>query len=52
MTITIGGSSIAVNPQSMRFIDSLGQIALVDAASQGLVLIDLKSVAIARAPFF
>lgn len=52
VTITIGGSSIAVNPQSMRFIDSLGQIALVDAASQGLVLIDLKSVAIARAPFF
>lgn len=52
VTINIGGTSVAVNPQSMRSIDSLGQIALVDAASQGLVLIDLKSVAIARAPFF
>ena len=36
----------------MRFIESLGQIAVVDGASQGLVLIDLAGVTIARAPYF
>jgi len=42
----------AVNPQSMRWIDTLGQLAVVDGSSQGLVLIDLASVSIARAPYF
>ena len=41
-----------MNPQSMRFIEPLGQIAVVDGASQGLVLIDLRAVTIARAPYF
>ena len=50
--IGIAGTSISVNPQSMRFIDSLGQIAVVDGASQGLVLIDLRTVSVARAPYF
>lgn len=47
-----GTGSTAVNPQSMRFIESLGQIAVVDGAAQGLVLLDLSLVAIARAPYF
>ena len=50
--LTAGTGSTSVNPQSMRFIDSLGQIAVVDGAAQGLVLIDLALVAIARAPYF
>jgi hypothetical protein len=50
--INLAATTTAVNPQSMRFIDTLGQIAVVDAASQGLVLIDLANVAIARAPYF
>lgn len=50
--ISIGGSSIQVNPQSMRYIESLGQMAVVDGASQGLVLIDLRAVTVARAPYF
>jgi hypothetical protein len=36
----------------MKYVETLGQIAVVDAASQGLVLIDLRSVSIARAPYF
>jgi hypothetical protein len=52
LAVSIGGASIAVNPQSMRYIDSLGQIAVVDGASQGLVLIDLRQVTVARAPYF
>ncbi|MDF2691725.1 MAG: hypothetical protein K0S65_108 [Labilithrix sp.] len=52
LVINLAATTTAVNPQSMRFIDSLGQIAVVDGASQGLVLIDLATVAIARAPYF
>jgi hypothetical protein len=52
LSVNIGATTYAVNPQSMRFIETLGQIAVVDAASQGLVLIDLGGVAIARAPYF
>jgi hypothetical protein len=50
--INLAATTTAVNPQSMRFIETLGQIAVVDSASQGLVLIDLATVAIARAPYF
>jgi hypothetical protein len=56
VTIGIGGASGAVgalvNPQSMRFIESLGQVAVIDATSQGLVLLDLRRLAVARAPYF
>jgi hypothetical protein len=46
LTIALGGTnSTAVRPQSMLFIDSLGQLAVVDGAQQGLVLIDLNTVA-------
>jgi DNA-binding beta-propeller fold protein YncE len=50
--ISGGTGSTSVDPQSMRFIDALGQVAVVDGASQGLILIDLALVAIARAPYF
>jgi hypothetical protein len=52
LTVNIAGASIAVNPQSMRYIEALGQMAVVDGASQGLVLIDLRAVTVARAPYF
>ena len=52
LTVDIAGSTFSVNPQSIRYIESLGQLALVDAASQGLVLVDLAGVTIARAPYF
>lgn len=52
LTVDIAGSTFSVNPQSMRYVESLGQLALVDAASQGLVLVDLAGVTIARAPYF
>lgn len=52
LVINLASTTTAVNPQSMRFIESLGQIAVVDGASQGLVLIDLAGVTIARAPYF
>ncbi|MBX3234062.1 MAG: hypothetical protein KIT84_32865 [Labilithrix sp.] len=50
--LTSATGSTSVNPQSMRFIETLGQIAVVDGAAQGLVLIDLSLVSIARAPYY
>lgn len=52
LAIDLAGDSISVNPQSMRFVEALGQMAVVDGASQGLMLIDLRSVTVARAPYF
>ena len=52
LTVNIGGNTTQVAPQSMLFIESLGQLAVVDGASQGLVLIDLNTVAFAHSPFF
>lgn len=52
LTVNYGSSTTAVNPQSMKFIDTLGQLAVVDGSSQGLVLIDLASVSLAHAPYF
>jgi hypothetical protein len=52
LVVNIASATTAVAPQSMRFIDSLGQLALVDGASQGLVLIDLNTVTLAHTPFF
>jgi hypothetical protein len=45
-------TTTAVLPQSMRFIDSLGQLAVVDGAQQGLVLIDLNTLQFAHSPYY
>ena len=47
-----GGTSTAVSPQSMRFIESLGQLAVVDGQQQGLVLIDLNTLGFAHNPYY
>jgi hypothetical protein len=52
LSINLAAATVAVSPQSMRFIETLGQLAVVDAQSQGLVLIDLSAVAIAHNPYF
>lgn len=52
LVINLAATTSAVNPQSMRFVETLGQVAIVDASSQGLVLIDLGGVTVARAPYF
>jgi hypothetical protein len=40
-----------VAPQSMRALPSLGQVAVVDGALQGLLLIDLRNVQVVRSYF-
>jgi hypothetical protein len=52
ITIPIAqGGTTAVSPQTMKFIPSLGQLAVIDGEAQGLVLIDLYTVAFAHAYF-
>jgi hypothetical protein len=41
------GATTFVSPQSMRFIPPIGQLAIVDGAQQGLVLIDLNTLQLA-----
>jgi hypothetical protein len=36
----------------MRFIESFGQLAIVDGESQGLVLIDLNTLGLAHTPYY
>lgn len=50
--LTQGNAANTVDPQSMRFIDTLGQVAVVDGSNQGLILIDLSLVAIVKGPYF
>jgi hypothetical protein len=53
VTVSISqNTTTAVLPQSMRFIDSLGQLAVVDGAQQGLVLIDLNTLQFAQGPYY
>jgi len=53
LTVSLAGTTGAqVIPESMRFISSLGQLAVVDGAQQGLMLIDLHTVAFAHNPYF
>jgi hypothetical protein len=53
LTISLtGGVNTTVNPQSMLFIDPLGQLAVVDGSLQGLVIFDLNSLAMSHNPFF
>jgi hypothetical protein len=43
---------IDVSPQSMRYIQPLGWMAIIDGQSQGLQIIDLNSPAIVAHSYF
>lgn len=52
-SLNVGQTTTSVNLQSIRYVDALGQVAVVDAASQGLVLIDLDNTTIAAgSPYY
>ena len=50
--LNLASTTSGLSPQTMRFIDSLGQLAVIDGSSQGLILIDLNTVSLAHAPYF
>jgi hypothetical protein len=49
--ISLGTRTVAISPQSLRFIEPLRQIAVVDASNQGLQLFDLRTLAAVREPY-
>jgi hypothetical protein len=48
LTANLAAQSRAVSPQSMVFVPQIGQIAVADGASEGLVLVSLDSVSVSR----
>jgi hypothetical protein len=53
VTVSIAGTTgVPVAPQSMLGISPFGQLAVVDGADQGLVMIDLNTLAFAHTPYF
>jgi hypothetical protein len=50
-TIALSSSTVAVSPQSMRYIEPLGQMAIIDGSSLGLVLVDLNTLVVAKQYF-
>ncbi|HEY2515108.1 MAG TPA: hypothetical protein VGI39_29785 [Polyangiaceae bacterium] len=51
LSISLANSGTGLSPQSMLFIDSLGQLAIVDGESQGLILVDLGTLGEAHTPY-
>jgi hypothetical protein len=51
LTASLAAQTAAVMPQSMTFVPQIGQIAVVDGAAEGLVLVSLDSVGVSRLYF-
>jgi hypothetical protein len=53
LTVSIGQYATSpASPQSMRFVNSLGQIAIVDGSLQGVVFYDLNTIAVGSGPYY
>ena len=48
LAINLGVRTVAIAPQTLRFIEPLRQLAVVDASNQGLQLYDLMTLAAVR----
>jgi hypothetical protein len=51
LIINLASGTSSVAPQTLRFIDSVQQLAVVDASLQGLQLFDLRTLAAVRDPY-
>lgn len=52
LAFSLTSSEISANPQAMRYLPALGQIAVLDGAQQGLTLIDLRTATFAETPVY
>ncbi|MGA2448676.1 MAG: hypothetical protein ABTD50_08380 [Polyangiaceae bacterium] len=53
LQVTLGQYATSpASPQAMRFVDSLGQIAVVDGSLQGVVFYDLNTITPASGPYY
>ena len=48
LVANLAAQTAAVSPQAMTFVPQLGQLAVVDGAAEGLVLVSLDTVGISR----
>jgi hypothetical protein len=48
LTANLAAQTSAVSPQSLLFVPQIGQLAVVDGAAAGLVLVSLDSVSVSR----
>ena len=48
LTASLASQTAAVSPQSLEFVPQIGQLAVVDGAAEGLVLVSLDSVSVSR----
>lgn len=51
LAIPLLSGSVQVSPSSLRYLPGFGQLAVVDSASAGLILLDLNNVSVARSYF-
>lgn len=52
LEINIAATNTSVAPQSMFFVQSFGQLAVIDGSSQGLIMIDLNALDEAHTPYY
>ena len=52
LAVNLGARTVAVSPQTLKFIEPLRQLAVVDASNQGLQLFDLRTLTAVREPYF
>jgi hypothetical protein len=48
LSANLAAQTAAVSPQSLVFVPQIGQLAVVDGAAEGLVLVSLDAIAISR----
>ncbi len=52
LALSLTDTQTSANPKAMRYLPPLGQVVVLDGASQGLTLIDLRTVGFAAKPVF
>ena len=52
LALSLTSTEISANPRSMQYLAPLGQVVVIDGASQGLTLIDLRTMGFAAAPVY
>ncbi len=52
LALSLTDTQNSANPKAMKYLPSLGQVVLLDGASQGLTLIDLRTLGFAATPVY
>lgn len=52
LSLSLTDTQVTANPKAMRYLPPLGQVVVLDGASQGLTLIDLRTMGFAAKPVY